>query len=187
MTSLRLCWPIFVLWNMWWGTTPHLVSAQMSDAMFKLEKGIRYQGGVMARRSARSKLQCAAECAQEKSCFGYNFGFRQCELLSRMASGRTNNAPGWTHGYYPTGKYHTRHREYPVCLKASWAKKNKLYCDISEYLMPSCMCFVVCDISGAIVCLSCVTIPSPDILNQGSRPGRDLPTSCQGEMLAHEF
>ncbi len=118
MTSLNLCWPVFALWNVWWGTAPHLASAQRSDAVFELMEGIRYERGVMARRSARSKLQCAAECTKEKSCFGYNFGFRQCELLSATASGRTNNAPGWTHGHYLTGKYQTMHRENPVRLKA---------------------------------------------------------------------
>ncbi len=109
MKTFRLCWSILVVCYMWWGTTPHLVCAQTYDAKFELEKGIRYQCGVIGRRSVRSRLQCAAECATEKSCYGFNFGSGLCELLSVAASGRAN-APGWIHGYYRGGEYDRNHQ-----------------------------------------------------------------------------
>ncbi len=52
-----------------------------------------------------SILECAGECVKQRCCSAFNFGSRQCELLSVAASDRTS-ASGWTHGY--TGKYHTR-------------------------------------------------------------------------------
>ncbi len=103
---------------MYWGIATSLASTQINNVKFELEKGIRYQSGVKDRRSGRSILECAAECAEEQSCFGFNFGSRECELMSVVASGRTNNAPGWTHGYTVTGKYQTRQNENPLSLKA---------------------------------------------------------------------
>ncbi len=103
MIALRLCWLIFALWYMWWASTPHLVSTNMDDVTFVLEKGIRYGCGVTSRRIGRSKLQCASACAKEKSCHGFNFGSGHCELLSEKASGKSY-APGWNH-WYITGTY----------------------------------------------------------------------------------
>ncbi len=85
----------------------------MIDANFELETGIRYECGVAYNHTAGSVLECAAQCTSEKSCYGFNFGSGQCELLSAVISARTN-APGWTHGYYPAGKYQTTHREIPL-------------------------------------------------------------------------
>ncbi len=120
MIALKLYWPIFALWHMWWGST-HIVSTQITDAKFEIEKGIRYEYGVLDRRSVRSRLQCAGECAKEKSCYGFNFGSGQCELLSATATGRIT-APGWTHGYYPTGKCQTRHQESTISSQVGLAK-----------------------------------------------------------------
>ncbi len=103
MIILRLVWPIIALCHMWWGSTHLLVSTQTTDAKFEIEKGIRYECGVIDRRTVRSRLQCAGECAKEVSCYDFNFGSSHCELLSATATGR-RTVPGWTHGYYPTGK-----------------------------------------------------------------------------------
>ncbi len=81
----------------------------MTDATFEIEEGIRYECEVIRTRSVRGRLQCAAECAKEKSCNGFNFGSGQCELLPSAAVGRIT-APGWTYGYL-TGKYQTRHKK----------------------------------------------------------------------------
>ncbi len=116
MIALKLYWPVFAVWCMWWGSTHLLVSTQITDAKFEIEKGIRYECGVIRRRNVRSRLQCAGECANEKSCYGFNFGSGQCELLSATASGRIT-APGWTHGYYLTGKCQIRHQENPIRLQ----------------------------------------------------------------------
>ena len=121
MIALRLCRPMFALWCMLWVSTHLVVSTQMTDAKFEIEKGIRYECGVIDRRSVRSRLQCAGECAKEKSCYGFNFGSGQCELLSATASSRII-APGWTHGYYPTGKYETRPRKTLLVYKLVLAK-----------------------------------------------------------------
>ncbi len=104
-------WLLFAIWYMWWGLTPYLTSAQVDDTKFSLEKGIRYENGVMGRRSARSKLQCAGECAMEKYCYAFNFGSGQCELLPLTASRRTE-ASGWTYGLprHP-GKYKEMHQD----------------------------------------------------------------------------
>ncbi len=120
MIALRLCRPMLALCYMWWVST-HLVSTQITDAKFEIEKGIRYECGVIGGRSVRSRLQCAGECAKENSCYGFNFGSGQCELLSATASGRVI-APGWTHGYYPTGKYETRHKKNTISLQVGLAK-----------------------------------------------------------------
>ncbi len=110
MTALGLCWPIFALWYMWWGSTHFLASTQTTDANFEIEKGIRYGCGVTYNRSTGSVIECAAECAREKSCYGFHFGFGRCEQLSATAYGRLT-APGWTHGNYPTGKYEIRYQQ----------------------------------------------------------------------------
>ena len=47
MIALRLYSPVFALWYMWWGITPHLVSTEIKDTKFELEKGIRYERGVI--------------------------------------------------------------------------------------------------------------------------------------------
>ncbi len=116
MVTLRLCWSIFAVWFLCWGTAPSLVSAQITYAKFELEKEIQYKGGVLDRRSARSILECAWECIEEISCFGFNFWSRECELLSVAASARNNNAPRWTHGHRFAGKYHSRNWEKSVPL-----------------------------------------------------------------------
>ncbi len=103
MIAFKLCWPIFALWYMCWETTSHLVSTQMSNADFELKYGVRYECGVRERHSCHSMLECAANCAKDRTCYGFNFRHRQCELLSAAASFGTN-APGWIHGYRPTGK-----------------------------------------------------------------------------------
>ncbi len=108
MIALRWYWSVFALWYIWWGSTPHLISTQMKDYKFELEKGIRYESGVLDSRSASTILECAGECTKEKSCCSFNFGSRQCELLSATAAGRTNES-GCTHGYTYgyTGEHHT--------------------------------------------------------------------------------
>ncbi len=50
MIALRLCWTIFALWYMWWGSTHLLISTQITDAKFGIEKGTRYECGVTANR-----------------------------------------------------------------------------------------------------------------------------------------
>ncbi len=109
MIAIRLCWPIFALWYMCWGTTPHLVSTEMTTGKFKMEKGVRYGCGVLDRRRTRSVLGCSGECTKEKSCYGFNYGSGLCELLSAAAAGRAD-ASGWTHGR-PEGKYKQSTRE----------------------------------------------------------------------------
>ncbi len=100
--SPRLCW--FTLCYMWWGSTLHLVSTQTMESEFDLTKGIRNECGVVDRRSVHSMLECAAECSTLKSCYDFNFGFGQCELLSAAAACRADS-PGWTHGHSLTGKW----------------------------------------------------------------------------------
>ncbi len=108
MIALRLCWPMFALWYMWWGSTHVVVSTEVTDTKFEIEKGIRYECGVIDRRSVHSMLECAAGCAKDESGCGFNFGSGHCELLSATTSGRIT-APGWIHGYNPAGKCQLRH------------------------------------------------------------------------------
>ncbi len=112
MVAFRLCCPIFTLWCMWWGSTHLLVSTQITNANFEMEKGIRYGCGITSNRSAGSVIECAAECAKEKACYGFNFRFTQCQLLSATADERIT-APGWIHGCYPPGKYQGRYQLNP--------------------------------------------------------------------------
>ncbi len=86
MISLRLCWSMSALWCTWWGSTQFPVSTQITDAKFRIEKGIRYECRVMDWLTAHSMLQCAGECPKEKSCYGFNFGSAQCERLFPMHS-----------------------------------------------------------------------------------------------------
>ncbi len=115
---------------MCWGRATSLESTQINNVKLELEKGIRYLSGVLDWRSARSILECAAECAKDQPCFGFNFWSHECELLSATASGRTNNSPGWTHGHTVTGKYQTRHMENSLSLKAV-SKTKSLVSSIS--------------------------------------------------------
>ncbi len=60
--------------------------------------------------SARSQAECAAVCAREPICSGYNYHCAardQCELLCGGGND-TQQAPGWTFGYLEesTGKTH---------------------------------------------------------------------------------
>ncbi len=134
MIALKLCWPIFAVWYMLWGSTQLPVSTQITDVKFEIEKGTRYECGVIDSRSARSMLECSAVCAQDETCYGFNFGSGQCELLSATASDRIT-APGWTHGYYPTGKCQIRHQENPIRLKVGlttlyiWVPRKHLLSD----------------------------------------------------------
>ena len=98
------------LWYMWWGSTHLLVSSQITDSKFEIEKGTRSECGVTSNRSAGSIIECAAECAKEKSCYGFNFGSEKCEQLSATAYVKIT-APGWTYGYYPTGKYEIKYQQ----------------------------------------------------------------------------
>ncbi len=118
MIALRLCWTIFALWHMWCRSTHLVISAQTTDANFEIEKGIRYGCGVASNRSDGSIIECAAECAKEESCYGFNFLFSQCQLLSATADERIT-APGWTHGHYPTGKYQAKYQQNPA-YKLVW-------------------------------------------------------------------
>ncbi len=103
---------------MCWG----VASTQINYATFGLEKGIQYQGGLLDRRSAHSILECARECTKEQSCFGFNLESHEGELLYATASGRNNNASGWTHGHKFTGKYQNIIWENPVRLDAGSKK-----------------------------------------------------------------
>ncbi len=112
MISLMLYWHILALLYMCPGTIAHLVSTQINGKKFEIVKGFRYGGGELTTLTARSMGECAIMCVNDKSCSKFNFGSGQCEMLSAAASCRTN-AAGWTHGYYPKGKYQTSNRERP--------------------------------------------------------------------------
>ncbi len=107
MIALRLCWPIFAVFYMCQGTTPHLISTQMIEEKVERVNGVRYKGGSLGTCKVRSMVECALLCVQDKSCSDFNFSLGQCELLSSEATCRTN-APEWTHGYRPTSKYQTK-------------------------------------------------------------------------------
>ena len=102
MIVLRLCWPIFALWYMWQGAKPQLLSTEVNGGYFEVENGVR-QGSALAAHGAHSLAECALMCIKEKSCSDFNFGSGQCELLTGEYYDK-NVAPGWTHGYYITGK-----------------------------------------------------------------------------------
>ena len=107
MIALRLCWRIYVLWCICLDTNSQLASAESNDRTFELENEVRYGCGVIATHEAHSLTECGLMCVNAESCSDFNFGSGQCELFSATASGRFN-APGWTHGCYPAGKYQTR-------------------------------------------------------------------------------
>ncbi len=103
MISLRLYWPILVLWYMCQGTMGHLVSTQVKGREFKIVKGVRYESYDQTTHTVRSMVECALMCVNDISCSNFNFASGQCELLP--ATSCTTDAAGWTHGYYPKGKY----------------------------------------------------------------------------------
>ncbi len=103
MIALRLCWPIFAFWYMWQGATYSLVSTQMNNRKFELENGARYGSRGQTTHTARSILECALLCVNEKSCTNFNFGYGHCTLLPVTTFCRSNTH-GWTHGHHPTGK-----------------------------------------------------------------------------------
>ena len=98
---------ICALCNLLSGTTSHIVSTQTGGRYFEFVDGARSQNGVLVTAEARSMGECALMCAHENVCSEFNFGFGQCQLLSGSVLGacRRTQAPGWNHGYYPTGKY----------------------------------------------------------------------------------
>ncbi len=118
--SRTMHWSAFSLWCLFWASRPHsAVTQEVDAAKFQLEKGVRYDCGVLATSRARNRIQCAAECGKVKSCAGFNFGDSQCELLSTEASCREcrTEVPGWSHGYLPsTGQFlhalHPHHIKY---------------------------------------------------------------------------
>ena len=102
MIALRLRWLVFAVCCMYQGTTSRLISGKTFD----LVNGVRYGRGTPAIYRAGSLVECALLCVQDKSCSDFNFGSGQCEIVSSTTPCRTN-APGWSHGYYPTSKYQT--------------------------------------------------------------------------------
>ncbi len=104
MIPLRLCWPTFALWYMCQGTKSHLVSKQINDRIIEIVSGVRYVSAEQTSPAARSVMECALKCVNEKSCSRFNFCSGQCELLLGKTSCRTN-ASQWSHGYDLTGKY----------------------------------------------------------------------------------
>ncbi len=105
MIGRKLRWSLFSLWYLCWAMQPCLVSTSRVGTMFELENGVRYNCGLLVLRRARSRLQCAAECAKEKSCSGFNFGSGHCELLSAEEASCRTSESGWSHGYDPAAKY----------------------------------------------------------------------------------
>ena len=103
MASLRFCWFVLALWYMCQGTTHQQVSAQINGRKFEIVQGVRYQSGEQTTLTASSMVECAIICVNDKECSNFNSASGQCELLPAGYSSR-NNAAGWTHGYYPTGK-----------------------------------------------------------------------------------
>ncbi len=104
MIARKLRWSFFVLWYLCWAMQPYLISTDRGTT-FELENGVRYNCGLMALRKACSRLQCAAECAKEKPCSGFNFGSGQCELLSAEEASCRTSESRWSHGYDPAAKY----------------------------------------------------------------------------------
>ncbi len=121
MISCTMHWSAFSLWCLFWASKPYsAVTQEVDAAKFQLEKGVRYDCGVLATRRARSRMQCAAECAKVRSCSAFNFGSGQCELLAAEASCRAcrTELPGWSHGFIPsTGQF--CHAPHPTQFKAS--------------------------------------------------------------------
>lgn len=107
MIAFMLCWSALQLLP---GATLHTVSTQMDNRHFELVHGVRFANGILAAVKARSLVECALICVHENSCSDFNFGSGECELLAGSAFCRIN-APGWTHGYYPTGKYQRSHQK----------------------------------------------------------------------------
>ncbi len=122
MISLRLCWPVLAVWYMCQGTIAHLGSTQVSGRKFETVKGVRYESRDETTYTARSIGECALICVNDKSCSNFNFISDQCELLSEAAFCRPD-AAGWTHGYYPIGKYQTSCQQ--VSLSKFTAKQNR--------------------------------------------------------------
>lgn len=85
------------------GFMSQMVSAQMNGRKFEIVKGVRYESREEATLTARSVGECALMCVMQKSCSNFNFGSGQCELVSGTAF-CSADAPGWTNGYYLTGK-----------------------------------------------------------------------------------
>lgn len=102
MIIFSLLWPIFAVLYIWQGATSQMVSTGTNGGYFEVVNGVRY-GNVLLTHGARSLMECAIMCAKEKSCSNFNFGFRQCELVTAGYYDRSV-APGWTHGYYTTGE-----------------------------------------------------------------------------------
>ena len=115
--NLGFCLPLFSLWYTCQGMT-----SQMNDRKFDIVKGVRYGSNLQTTHTARSRLECALMCVNNKSCSNVNFGSGQCELLSAEASCRTE-APAWTNGYYSTGKSENKINKYRV------ASSPKQWCD----------------------------------------------------------
>ncbi len=75
-----------------------------TDALLKTEfytkPGFRSDGASWTTVSVRSQIQCAAACAREPICSGYNYESAvksQCQLLCGVVDGTPH--PGWTVGY----------------------------------------------------------------------------------------
>ncbi len=77
-----------------------LLTDALLQTNFDIKQGFRSDSTALMSVSARSQIECAAACARDSICSGYNYrraGRGQCELL--CGGGNDQQAPEWTVGY----------------------------------------------------------------------------------------